>query len=184
MSQDNKQSFFITAHGILTGCAAVITAVASLIGACYAAGLLRPTNLSLLTTQTQPPTLTAVVAEPLPTLIPETEKLTQLPTPLPNTNSDFNIPILDSNCPFDPRAGWLYYPHSWYGPWSGYYILYDLNYFYVFDPYQWDQYTGSYGVQIPYSNQFAHNSWIELIYSPFWACIDNSGNAYVVYTGP
>ncbi len=123
-----------------------------------------------------PPTVTFTPTVPPPT-----------PTPIPTPDSA-NTTILaplpaNYGCPADARAGWLPYRDTWYGiaSWNGYQLSYDIYSFYVYDPFQWNTSTGSYGLTIPYSNQISRNVWQQLNGSPFWVCIDQSGNVYSVY---
>ena len=172
----NKPNFWTTLPGILTGCAAMITAVTGLFGACYASGAFSglfaasatPTVASPLVTDTPQPVEAATVA-------------VTLAAPSPSTSTNLAVPAVDSGCPHDGRMGWLQYRDTWYGPWDGYWIRYDVNYFYVYDPNLWNAVVGSYGLETPYSTQFTRNAWTELIDSPFWVCIDIPGNVYVVY---
>ncbi len=122
------------------------------------------------------PTPTATIA---PTVLPPTS--TSLP--VPNSSSATVLSVLPANyaCPADARAGWLQYRDTWYGPWAGYYLRYDLYYFYVYDPSQWNTSAGSYGLQIPYSIQINRDIWQQLSGSPFWVCIDQPGNVYTIY---
>lgn len=62
--QNSKRSFWTTLPGILTGCAAVITAAATLIGALYAAGIISQQGSS--PTPTRPSVQTTPVTESAP----------------------------------------------------------------------------------------------------------------------
>jgi hypothetical protein len=125
------------------------------------------------------------ISPPTATFVPTEIVLPPTPTPIPvpDSSSATILAPLPSNygCPADARAGWLQFRDTWYGPWAGYYLRYDLYYFYVYDPAQWDASTGSYGLQIPYSNQVDRNTWQQLNGSPFWVCIDQPGNVYTIY---
>jgi len=175
-NNDKKQSFWTTLPGILTGCAGLITAITGLIGACYASGLLAGP-----TPTTPPPTAVSIAPTETPQPISASTNVITLVAPNPATTTDLSVPEGESGCPYDERMGWLVYRDTWYGPWDGYWIQYDVNYFYVYDPNLWNASLGTYGLQTPYSTQFARNAWTELLASPFWVCIDIPGNVYVVY---
>ena len=176
--QNGKPSFWTTFPGILTGCAGIIGAVASLIGACYAAGLLGRGD----PTPSPPAPVTVVAYTQIVQPLPISTEITIPPPILDSTATPDLAPLpQNSGCPPDARAQWLPYRDTWYGPWNGFSILYDLSNFYVYDPNQWNAQLGTYGLQIYYPIQFARNTWTELISSPFWVCIDMPGNVYVVY---
>lgn len=175
-NQGSKQSFWTTLPGILTGCAGVIGAVAALIGACYTAGLLSGFNPTA-TPSGQTVTVITQIVQPLPV---STDIV--LPSPVPAAvTPNLLIPPQESQCPYDARASWLPYRDTWYGPWDGFWLRYDVNYFYVYDPNQWDAAKAAYGLETGYSTQMTRNGWIELLQSPFWVCIHIPGNVYVVY---
>jgi hypothetical protein len=93
-------------------------------------------------------------------------------------------PPASITCPADPRTSWLTYMSTWYGPYDIYYISYDLNFFYVWDPNLWNVFTQTYGNSIFFSSYpvaAARNTWQPLNSTPFWVCIDSAGNVYAVY---
>jgi hypothetical protein len=175
--KSEKRSFWTTLPGILTGCASVMTALATLMGACYTVGrfiggengLFLPASILAPPTDTPQPAPTAT-STPVP-----------LSTPDSSSASSLSVPPANSGCPYDARAGWLQYWNTWYGPWDGFYIRYDQYFFYVYDPNQWNATAGVYGLETPYSTQFNRNAWTELVGSPFWVCVDMAGNVYGVY---
>ena len=175
-NQTDKPSFWTTLPGILTGCAAMITAVTGLFGVCYASGA-----FSGFLSASPTPTATSLPATHTPQPVEAVSAGVTLAAPSPSTTTNLAVPAVESGCPYDERMGWLVYRDTWYGPWDGYWIRYDISYFYVYDPNLWNETLASYGLQTPYSTQFTRNAWTELIDSPFWVCIDTSGNVYVVY---
>jgi hypothetical protein len=176
-NENGKQSFWTTLPGILTGCAGVIGAIATLIGASYAAGLLGGGAST-----PSPAAVTVIAYTQIVQPIPVSTEITIPPLILNSTATPDLAPLpQESGCPSDTRAQWLPYRDTWYGPWDGFSILYDLYNFYVYDPNQWNAQMGTYGLQSYYPIQFARNTWTELLSSPFWVCIDIPGNVYVVY---
>jgi hypothetical protein len=154
----------------------MITAVTGLFGACYASGAL--TGLFSITPT---PTVTSIQVTDTPQPVQAATVAVTLAAPSPFTSTNLAVPPAQSGCPYDERMGWLVYRDTWYGPWDDYWIRYDVNYFYVYDPNLWNDSQGSYGLETPYSTQFTRNAWTELIDSPFWVCIDTTGNVFAVY---
>jgi hypothetical protein len=141
-----------------------------------------------------PPTLAPAPTAELPTagLVPTSagdDPFFEPPTPAPELLPTPNVgavepaPLPPNNtCPYDARGGWLAFQNTWYGPYAGgQSISYDLQFFYVYDPNQYNSLTQAYGNVTSYSTAFERNRWTRLIGSPMWVCVDTPGNVYAAY---
>ena len=182
-SKDSK-SFWSTIPGLLTGCAAIITAVASLIGALAALNLFGgdppapPTAV--------PATVVVVTATPEPDrdILPTT--LPTLAPPGEDVPEDWVPPVdnfpANNSCPYRADGIWLQLPGVEYGPfWDvndgvAYSIAFDQQFIYIAN-----SISGLMGTYDDPGTSNQRNQWVQLTNTPFTVCVDVNGLVFAAF---
>jgi hypothetical protein len=152
------KGFWSSLPGVLTGIAAVVTAVVGVVGLVIARGdggsPPVPPQSPVVVTVTVTPSVAADV-----TL--ESDPLEVAPSPVAQAPAN--------QCPFHANGFWMPLPSTPYGPFgAGYFLSWDAFGFYVWDPGQF--------VWLQYPDPGTRNSWVNLTGTPFSGCVAGVGS--------
>jgi hypothetical protein len=159
------KGFWTSLPGILTGLAALVTAVGTIIGVVVTQRDDNPEP-----GPDRPPIATVSVAPTVDPNVPldanpqeaEPSALAQAPA---------------NQCPFRTNGFWMPLQSTPYGPFgNGYFLAWDAFGFYVWDPTQagW----------VPYPDPQTRNAWVKLTGAPFSGCVAGAGSpVFGEYTG-
>ncbi len=183
-NSQHSKSFWSTIPGILTGCAALITAITGLITVLITIISSGGSD----STPTLPPA-TVVVVEANTTPAPVTPSVIGVtPVDLDNDPDEWIEPEvnLPSNYRCPPRVDslWLQFPGIWYGPFwnadsTAYSIFHDQQFIYVGHSIM--GIVGTYEDPGVYNQR---NQWVALPNTPFDVCVDTNGFVFAAYIPP
>ncbi|MEM7134751.1 MAG: hypothetical protein AAF702_51285 [Chloroflexota bacterium] len=188
-NSNRAQSFWTTIPGVLTGCAAIITAIAGLIGALAAANLIGgnppqdpipPTDKPVVIVATQAPAATPIIEATIVSVDNGAPTQEALVNPNEWVQPGNDLPV-NYACP--PRADglWLQFQGVAYGPFYdsnnvGYSIAYDLQFIYVSS-----STMGMLGTFSDPGMNNQRNQWVALTGTPFELCVDINGSVFTAF---